>query len=243
MTRKRLLRWGLPLLLLAALLSHQRQVLAAATVQWTGFERVDAWYVAPSLDAHAREALRVAEGEAHRRVERLYGPLRAQPRLIAADANTFSRFASGSTGTTHYLFWGEAITVLGPAGHNVDVLSHELAHAELLERVGFRALQLCVPTWFDEGLAVQFDERPPFSEQAYLERLRSGWPAPALEQLDTEARFFSGSRDEVRFRYAAARVAVGRWLRSLDPAAARSGIESISCSEAWRARFRQIAAR
>lgn len=99
----------------------------------------------------------------------------------------------------------------------------------------------CVPTWFDEGLAVQFDERAPFAEQVYFDRVRSGWQIPPLEQLDTEARFFAGSRDDVRFHYAAARVAVGRWLRSLSPAAAKSSIESIACSDAWRARFRQIA--
>ena len=59
-----------------------------------------------------------------------------------------------------------AISVFGPAGQTVDVLAHELAHAELLQRVGYFTMEFCVPAWFDEGLAVQFDERPDYKELA-----------------------------------------------------------------------------
>jgi hypothetical protein len=236
----RTLRLAAPLLLLAALLLHERQVLAAATVQWTGFEKLADGYVAPSLSAGERAALHGAWLEARERVAGLYGPLRARPRVIVADARSYPRFASGTTGVTHYLPTGAAI-ILGPPGHNADVMAHELAHAELLARIGFRVLEACVPTWFDEGLAVQLDGRPAFGERVYFERLRSGWRMPPLKQLGTRAEFFRGTRDEVRFHYAAARVAVGQWLRALSPLEARGRIESIRCGGAWSARFARMA--
>jgi hypothetical protein len=235
------MRWGAPLLLLAVVFGHEQQVLAAATVQWSDFEKVESCYFAPSLSAPERAAVHSGWADARQRIGRLYGVLRSQPKIIVADAETYPRFATGTTGVTHYLATGDAITILGPPGHNVDVIAHELAHAELLARIGFRAITWCVPTWFDEGLAVQFDERPAFTEPVYFDRMKSGWHMPPLSQLDTEAKFFAGTRDEVRFHYAGARVAVGQWLRSMSVAEARRSIESIDCGEAWKTRLRQIA--
>ena len=241
-SRTKVLRWGVPLLLLAVLLIRDRQALAAATVEWTGFEKVGCCYFAPSLDSSKRAQVQAAWLGARQRVARMYGALRAQPRIVIADARTFPRFAAGTTGATHYLATGGSVTVLGPPGHNVDVIAHELAHAELLARVGFAAITWCVPTWFDEGLAVQFDDRPVLAEAVYAERSRSGWLMPPLAQLDTHAKFFAGTRDEVRFHYAGARVAVGRWLRSMSPTEARSSIASLDCSDGWKARLERIAA-
>lgn len=240
-TLRKTLRWALPLIVLAVLVGHSRRVIAAATVEWAGFERLDSCYFAPSLHAAERDAIHARWLAARERVARFYGPLRAQPRIVVADAQSYPRFANGTTGVTHYLMTGRAITVVGPPGHNVDVLAHELAHAELLARIGYRATDWCVPTWFDEGLAVQFDQRPVFTEPVYFERVRAGWHLPLLVDMEGTAGFFAGTRDEVRFHYAAARVAVGRWLRSMSTDAARRSIESIDCGAAWKQRFRQIA--
>jgi len=237
----RLMRWGAPILLLGLLLVCERRVVAASTVQWMGFDRAECCYLAPSLSTTERDAVRTLWRQARARIAELYGPLRAQPRLVVADAATYPRFATGQTGMTHYLPTGHVITVVGPRGHNADVIAHELAHAELVARVGYRATNFCMPTWFDEGLAVQFDHRPPFTESIYFDRLRSGWRVPSLPGLATKAGFFAGTRDEVRFHYAAARVAVGRWLRAMSVAEARQTLETIDCGEAWEERFRHIA--
>src|ERR1700754_4253080 len=101
------MRWGVPLLLLVALLGHERRVLAAATVQWTGFDKLGCCYFAPSLSAPEREAVHAAWTTARERLAQLYGPLRGQPRLIVADTDSYSRFATGTTGVTHYLVTGD----------------------------------------------------------------------------------------------------------------------------------------
>ena len=56
--------------------------------------------------------------------------------------------------------------VIRKDGIDLDVLAHEICHAELAERIGFFAWISKVPLWFNEGLAMQCDERPEFSEDS-----------------------------------------------------------------------------
>jgi hypothetical protein len=168
--------------------------------------------------------------EAKRRVSGLYGPLRARPTLIVSDAATMGRFSDTPTAVTHYQPAG-AFTAFGPRGQNVDVIAHELAHAELLARIGFPKLVFCVPTWFDEGLAVQFDLRPAHDQHTFLRRVAQGWPVPPLSALADHAHFFAGPRSVVRFHYAVARVAVDAWLDARTPQRAVQQIEQLDCSQ------------
>lgn len=51
------------------------------------------------------------------------------------------------------------VVLIGPKGRdNLDVIAHEMAHCELHSRRGFWASRR-VPTWFDEVLALQVDQR------------------------------------------------------------------------------------
>lgn len=112
-------------------------------------------------------------------------------------------------------------------------MAHELAHAELYTRVGFRRLEWCIPTWFDEGLAVQFDSRPFHGKHEFERQLEAGWHVPSFEQLRSRAGFFSGTRDQVRFHYAAARYAIAEWLRKKGRAPALKFLETMPCSNEW----------
>jgi hypothetical protein len=226
---KRLL-WILLVLLTAGLVVRERQALLALTVGWSDFQRVGPLYFAPRIPAPLRRQLQSELESAQKRVRDFYGSLRARPTIIVADDSTLARFTNGSVAVTHYTPAG-AVIVLVPAGQNVDVMAHELAHAELFARLGYRTIDWCVPTWFDEGLAVQFDQRPMYSEAAFAARRAAGWRLPALPTLSSKTAFFSGSREQVRFHYAGARSAVLGWLSGLDPAEAVQLIERLTCGE------------
>jgi hypothetical protein len=63
-----------------------------------------------------------------------------------------------------------------------------------------------VPTWFDEGLAMQFDNRTEYSDDAYAKLVASGGLIE-LERLTTARRFFDA--DAVA-HYVQARHEVGQ---------------------------------
>ena len=96
---------------------------------------------------------------------------------------------------------------------NVDVLAHELTHAELRERLSGKAIRR-IPTWFDEGIAVQNDYREQYGPEAWAEQTDNGKNIIFPEEMDTAAEFYSGTKEERRFRYLNAKHDVSEWLEN-----------------------------
>ena len=96
---------------------------------------------------------------------------------------------------------------------NVDVLAHELTHAELHERLSGRALRR-LPTWFDEGIALQNDCREQYGPEAWKEQTDNGKNVVAHQDMDTAAEFYSGTQEDRRFRYLNAKHDVAEWLET-----------------------------
>ncbi|NKC00508.1 MAG: hypothetical protein GKR90_18740 [Pseudomonadales bacterium] len=119
-------------------------------------------------------------------------------------------------GTTNFMPGLPSIILLSPEGSQLDVIAHEWAHAELAERVGVLVRTYRVPTWFDEGLAMQVDERSAYgiaalallSEDRHVD-------APSREQLTSPSGFFFPGAQGV-FHYAWSRQEVADWLRDND---------------------------
>ena len=93
----------------------------------------------------------------------------------------------------------------------VDVLAHELTHAELYERLSGKAFRR-VPTWFNEGIALQNDYREQYGPEAWAEQTDNGKSIVAHEDMDTAAEFYSGTKEDRRFRYLNAKHDVVEWL-------------------------------
>jgi hypothetical protein len=133
-----------------------------------------------AFTAEERERLLKDLDAARLRVEAFLGPLRAFPRVM-----TGAKFRGT---VTHRTPLCDCIT-LGPAGRNVDVIAHEMAHTELTARIGHIRQVLSVPTWFDEGVAMHVDYRAPFGEDMYAARTGNGRTAPKLADIDTARKF------------------------------------------------------
>ena len=82
------------------------------------------------------------------------------------------------------------------------MLSHELAHVELSARIGYWNRDE-IPNWFDEGLAVQFDDR--YSDAEWRTRTDNGRTAPDLGQMAIITY-------DDRLGYLTAKHEVQRWL-------------------------------
>ena len=93
----------------------------------------------------------------------------------------------------------------------IDILAHELTHAEMFERLSGKAFRR-VPTWFNEGIALQNDYREQYGPETWAEQTDNGKNTVAHEDMDTAAEFYSGTKEDRRFRYLNAKHDVAEWL-------------------------------
>jgi hypothetical protein len=176
-------------------------------VSWSGLDRIAPnVYVDPNMPEPQRQILLSLLTDAKARVVTLYGEYTAQPVIIAGHTlevmKTYGGSSENHAGRTR-LTPIAAFIILGPNGvSSPDVLSHELAHVEFSTRIG-HGNRSKIPAWFDEGLAVQFDDR--YSESEWQARTDSGKTAPTLDQMGVIAH-------NDWLKYATAKHEVRRWL-------------------------------
>lgn len=96
---------------------------------------------------------------------------------------------------------------------DLDILAHEITHAELHTRLSRKALKK-VPTWFDEGLATQNDYRENYSEEQWAKQTDNGKNTVAPEDMDTPQEFYAGEKEDRRFRYLNAKHEVAVWMKA-----------------------------
>ena len=118
----------------------------------------------------------------------------------------------------------------------VDVLAHELTHAELYERLSGKAFRR-VPTWFNEGIALQNDYREQYGPEAWAEQTDNGKNIVAHEDMDTAAEFYSGTKEDRRFRYLNAKHDVVEWLEKHGLQGFMALIDRLNGGEAFGAAY------
>lgn len=155
--------------------------MACALVATRGFESLpDGTQVESRSSAQDRsQSLDLLSG-ARARIERAFEAPRATPLVVFfQDPRLFWPLKVNAYGSTSFV-GARACVMVGPEGRNLDVVAHELMHAELAERVGYWRRFTQIPTWFDEGLAMQVDFRPNYdlprdtpTDTAYVRQLES----------------------------------------------------------------------
>jgi len=118
--------------------------------------------------------------------------------------------------------------IVGPKGQNIDVVAHELMHAELFDRVGFWGRITEVPVWFDEGLAMQVDFRPKY--------LLPGGATPktkTVTSLNAARDFFVSDDDLLTWNYSAAKIEVAQWLVQVGKDSVYNRLERIRAGDSF----------
>lgn len=165
---------------------------------------------------HAATATLLAEpcdprlqSQAQTRVTELFGSTESQPLIHCLNQPTLG--LQVSYGRTNFAPMLPAVVLIGPKGNNVDVLAHEWVHAETSHRLGFLQRSFGLPTWIDEGLAMQVDHRADYNQTA-LQKYKE---QPDLElpeaQSISNSTFFVVST-QGKLHYALANCAVSGWL-------------------------------
>jgi hypothetical protein len=208
------------------------EVVRCYLVRFSSLTRVErSTYLDPAMSARARSVFRTDLASARERVAALYGELGAEPVLIISDSADVARRYGSATGSTHYTPLGNYV-VIGPSGLNVDVIAHELSHAELRYRSRSE-----VPVWFDEGLAAMFDRRLDEEEAEWVTITDGGRQAPPLSALADRNGFI---RAGMVPGYITARHEVARWLRAAGLAGFRELLAALSRGEPFEQVYRQI---
>lgn len=200
----------------------QHPVMRSYFVRWSSLDRIaPKVFVDSGMDHADREFLLTSIEESQNRISALYGDYQADPTIIAGHTMDVMMTFGGNTynraGRTYQTLLG-AYIILGPNGiSSVDIIAHEIAHADLAARLGNKAVNN-LPDWFDEGLVLQVDER--FTEEDWLARTNNGETAPSLDEITTIAH-------DDWLAYATAKHIVNNWLNTVGQKGLLECIDSI----------------
>ena len=181
------------------------------------FEKIGDNIYVNKLDEDERDEVALMTetiSKAKKRVGDFFGELESESNtviILCDDENTLKKLGGDhDTKTVFFPTQGNYVSI-SPDYFNTDVLAHEITHAELHTRLSKAALKK-LPTWFDEGLAMQNDDRKRYSESAWEELTDNGKNVIDLRDMDTPDEFYSGGEDDTRLRYICAKHEVGEWM-------------------------------
>lgn len=152
--------------------------------------------------------------QAEERVGAFYGDLHYKDEtviIVCDDTGLKEKLGGGKSTFTMTIPSKKHYICLSDDYFNLDIVSHEITHAELHTRLSVSALN-SIPSWFDEGIATQNDYREQYSEENWIARTDNGKNAIALEDMDEPSEFYAGEADDRRFRYINAKHEVAQWM-------------------------------
>lgn len=222
-------------LLSGGLAIYARDTIACSLVRYSDFVQIgENVYVAPDTSEEYRKQLFSLIEEAKSRVVSTYGHLESSPVIIAANSlESLKRFSSTEYAATHFLP-GQAFIVIGPKGHNTDVISHELVHSGTFEQVGYWARTFHIPVWFEEGVAMQADYREQYDLFVGKD------PSVHLDGLWYRWQFFRGDDAELTSHYAVAKAEVQRWLSKAGDGSVQSLLKKVKSGADFDETYRKM---
>lgn len=134
--------------------------------------------------------------------------------------------------------------ILNKDNANADVVAHELAHIELMQQVGWWKAKTKIPTWLDEGIALQVDNRfvsSTDSIQRYLD-FKEEWlfitfggrESKNLNDLSTSKLFFGISAYDTRQAYYQSGMEVAKIISIGGRAKLRALIQDYIAFPLWK---------
>lgn len=148
--------------------------------------------------------------QARSRISRTFGDSTSNPHIVFFNSTQpFIFYQPNLYGSTQF-FGNKVCVFIGPEGQNIDVVSHELVHADIFSILGAIDRTLHLPVWLDEGIAMQVDHRPEYVlENPDFRKLSE------VNSWNTYREFFDASADgELANRYALAKTRAAGWVEA-----------------------------
>lgn len=178
-------------------------------------------YIADDYSGNIDELNSIVD-QATRRVSDFWGNTKSNPLIIICDnTKTLQKLGGDHDTSTVIFFKAYSYISLSSEYLNVDVLAHEMTHAELHSRLYEGKLaQSLVPAWFDEGVATQNDYRIKYNDEAWKEATQNGLTIIDFSSIDTFSEFYEGESADRVYRYIISRHEVKEWIE-------RNGVDGL----------------
>jgi hypothetical protein len=215
--KKRFLRCSLVLIILAPVAAFAHFIIfpqetRTILIDFSDFKKEGRLYYNVNTSIKKIDTLKLLIADASARVADFWGRQNASPKFIYCDTDDdFKKYGNDrkDPATTQYKL-GPSI-VISNDGLDLDVIAHELSHAELYARTGFYTVMFKIPRWFDEGLAMQHDYRNYYSEDTLKLRSDNYRNMPDITKFNQGGAFYEGSPAQVKLNYLTAKHVVKNW--------------------------------
>ncbi|WCN08729.1 hypothetical protein [Marinomonas mediterranea] len=185
-----------------------------ALIDFSDFRKIeDNVYLSKSLPKDAEKKTLALLENARQRIAAKYGdPVASPVTVVLGNKKEQERYGlNGPPGTFLFAPWGGYL-LLAFDKAEIDVTAHELVHAEIFSRVGYFKRQFEIPTWFDEGAAMQVDYRKKYTSFNAIDQAEF----TQLISLDTPAKFWTSDKNQNIDNYRKSKAAIAKLFISTD---------------------------
>ena len=182
-------------------------------INYSNFNHDGQLYFNPSTPKHKIDSVKFLIESATKRVGNFWGVKTCNPTFIFCEtAEDFKKYGSPSPlpALTHIKLG--AYIVISSEGADLDIIAHEISHAEFYHRIGFYNWSFKIPRWFDEGLAMQNDYRNYYSEDTLKVTSNNYQNLPDVKKLITGHQFFeTNTTEQLMLNFMTAKHVVKGW--------------------------------
>ena len=182
-------------------------------IDWSGYRKDGRLYFNKNTPQNKLDTLKQLIELASKRVAEFWGEKTCNPKFIYCESEEdFKEYGSlyRVPALTHIKLG--SYVVISNEGVDLDIIAHEISHAELYERIGFYNWTFKIPRWFDEGLAMQNDNRNYYSEDTLKSRSNNYKNLPDVKKFKSGKQFSEeGSPDQIMLNFMTAKHEVKNW--------------------------------
>ncbi|QHT70231.1 hypothetical protein GXP67_28075 [Rhodocytophaga rosea] len=200
------------------------QVIRCAAIRFTDFTEIQPGiYASPGTSAREQQQLTTLIKTSQQRLKGFWGNIESKPVIIFCHTlELYQTYGSQNGSPANY--FGSPLglfVVISPGGLDIDVISHEMCHAELTGRLGWLTMNMEIPQWFNEGLALMVDYRfPNANGQVSYQLYQQKWKELTygsnftlnLDELEEIERFVPKDVYSQQLAYLRSGMEVSRWL-------------------------------
>ena len=181
-------------------------------IDYSDFKKEGHIYFNASTQNNKIDSLKSLINQATIRIGNFWGQKTSNPKFIYCDNyDDFKKYCyNPSLPAVTYSKLG-AVIVLSADAMDLDIIAHEFSHAEFYNRIGFYNWTFKIPTWFDEGLAMQNDYRDYYSDDTLKVKSDNFKNLPDIKNFKSGGQFLAGSHDQIMLHYMTAKHEIKNW--------------------------------
>jgi hypothetical protein len=133
--------------------------------------------------------------------------------IYCEDEKVYGKYGAAGTPAATQRKLG-AFVVLSNDGLDEQIIAHEITHTILYNQIGWYKAINKIPTWFEEGLAMQVDDREKYAIDILKIKIDNGFVLPDISTISKGAQFYAGDDEAITLHYAMAKYIIHNWLQT-----------------------------